>query len=158
MYKFIVLSLSLLGCTDGSHKTPNQPKAMEDVEIKSVEILSSGGELGYHTRILINKDSTHYKQTVAANPGNNSEYHKKTSPQDWKILIAKIDLVEFKASEEGKSVQPVDGIDTKISIVSNRDTTSKVNAYHSTVWKKIFEYVYYTSKPAFPRHPREDTK
>ncbi|ULT24519.1 hypothetical protein KUH03_37095 [Sphingobacterium sp. E70] len=44
--------------------------------------------------------------------------------------------------EEGKSVQPVDGVDTQIIIISDVDTISKMNAYNNKIWKSIVEHVY----------------
>jgi len=142
MYKIVVLFLFLISCTNNKNRTVNQPTITKDVDIKSIEIISSGGQLGSHTRMLIDKDSTHYRLTVAANPADNSEYSKKTVPRDWEDLTAQINLVEFRSSEEGKSVQPVDGIDTQIIIVSDVDTISKMNAYNNRVWKSIVEHVY----------------
>ncbi|MNX44049.1 hypothetical protein D3C86_745280 [compost metagenome] len=63
-------------------------------------------------------------------------------PQDWEALITQINLGEFRSSEEGKSVQPVDGVDTQIIIVSDVDTISKMNAYNNKIWKSIVEHVY----------------
>jgi len=142
MYKLVILSLFLISCTNNKNRTVNQPTITKDVDIKSIEIISSGGQLGSHTRMLIDKDSTHYRLTVAANPADNSEYHKKTVPQDWEALITQINLGEFRSSEEGKSVQPVDGVDTQIIIVSDVDTISKMNAYNNKIWKSIVEHVY----------------
>lgn len=142
MYKLVILSLFLISCTNNKNRTVNQPVVMKDGGIKSIEIISSGGQLGSHSRMLIDKDSTHYRLTVAANPADNSEYHKKTVPQDWEALITQINLGEFRSSEEGKSVQPVDGVDTQIIIVSDVDTISKMNAYNNKIWKSVVEHVY----------------
>lgn len=142
MYKLTVLSFFLLRCADSNNHKTAQPKNMENIEIRSVEIMCAGGQLGYSSRMLIDKDSTHYKQTVAVNPEKNSEYHKKTVSQDWSNLIANIDLVAFKSAKEGKSVQAMDGIDIKIIVVSNSDTISKMNAYNNSEWKYIVEHVY----------------
>ncbi|MEI2273495.1 hypothetical protein OHD16_15205 [Sphingobacterium sp. ML3W] len=146
MYKLVVLSLFLIGCTETKNKTSNSPGVMKDVVIKSIEVINTGGQLGFHSCIFIDKDSTHYRQTVAANPANNSEYHKKTVSQDWEDLTAKINLAEFRSSEEGKSVQPVDGIDTQVIVVSDAGTISKMNAYNNKIWKSIVEYVYHDKK------------
>jgi len=146
MYKLVILSLFLISCTETKNKTSNAPRVMKDVVIKSIEVINTGGQLGFHSSMFIDKDSTHYRQTVAANLANNSEYHKRTVPQDWENLTAKINLAEFRSSKEGRSVQPVDGIDTKIIIVSNTDTISKMNAYNNRVWKSIVEYVYHDKK------------
>lgn len=142
MYKLTVLSLFLLSCADSNNHKTAQPKVMKNIEIQSVEIMCAGGQLGYSSRMLIDEDSTHYKQTVAANPEKNSEYHKKTVPQDWHNLIAKINLVAFRSSKEGKSVQRMDGIDINIIVASNSDTISKINAYNNSEWKYIVEHVY----------------
>ncbi|MDF2476573.1 MAG: hypothetical protein K0S24_2056 [Sphingobacterium sp.] len=142
MYKLTVLSLFLLSCADSNNHKTAQPKVMKNIEIQSVEIMCAGGQLGYSSRMFIDEDSTHYKQTVAANPEKNSEYHKKTVPQDWHNLIAKINLVAFRSSKEGKSVQRMDGIDINIIVASNSDTISKMNAYNNSEWKYIVEHVY----------------
>lgn len=146
MYKLVVLSLFLISCTNNTKRTVNQPVVTKDLGIKSIEIISSGGQLGSHSRMLIDKDSTHYRLTVAANPADNSEYHKKTVSQDWEDLTAQINLAEFRSSKEGKSVQPVDGVDTQVIIVSDADTISKMNAYNNRVWKSIVEYIYHDKK------------
>lgn len=142
MYKLTILSLFLLSCADSNNYKTAQPKVMKNIEIQSVEIMCAGGQLGYSSRMLIAEDSTHYKQTVAANPEKNSEYRKKTVSQDWNNLIANINLVAFKSAKGGKSVQSMDGIDIKIIVVSNSDTISKMNAYNNNEWKYIVEHVY----------------
>ncbi|RKE56314.1 hypothetical protein [Sphingobacterium detergens] len=146
MYKLVILSLFLIGCTETKNKTSNSHGVMKDVVIKSIEVINTGGQLGSHSRMLIDRDSTHYRLTVAANPADNSEYHKKTVPKDWKDLTAQINLAEFRSSEEGKSIQPVDGVDTQIIIISDVDTISKMNAYNNKIWKSIVEHVYQHKK------------
>ncbi len=138
-----ILALIFTCCTDEKSKGRNQPTVMKETELKSVEVISTGGELGFYAHLSIDTDSTHYKQTVAANPADNSEYHKQTDLQDWKNLATKVDLTTFKAAKEGKSVQPVDGIDTKVVIVSNTDTISKMNAYNNSVWRDVVEQLYH---------------
>lgn len=138
-----ILALIFICCTDEKSKGRNQLTVMKETELKSVEVISTGGELGFYAHLSIDKDSTHYKQTVATNPADNSEYHKQTDLQDWKNLTIKINLTTFKTAKEGKSVQPVDGIDTKVVIVSNTDTISKMNAFNNSVWKDVVEQLYH---------------
>ncbi|OCA79011.1 hypothetical protein BBH99_20020 [Chryseobacterium contaminans] len=110
-------------------------------EIQAVKVVSAGGGLGFSSRTVINKDSIHYSRTMAANEANNMEYSKKLKPENWKNLVDKIDVKMFGAAKEGHSVQPVDGIDTKIIITTSAGDISKMNAYNDSAWKSIRDII-----------------
>ncbi|WP_347220157.1 hypothetical protein [Chryseobacterium sp.] len=60
---------------------------------------------------------------------------------DWKNIVNTIDINTFRNVKEGKSMQPIDGFDTKIIIISNAHTVSKMNAYKNLIWKNILENI-----------------
>ncbi|BAP32509.1 uncharacterized protein CHSO_3472 [Chryseobacterium sp. StRB126] len=109
--------------------------------ILSVKVVSAGGELEFSSSTVIDKDSMHYHRTVAANEADNMAYNRKVKPEDWKNLVDKIDLKMFGAAKEGHSVQPVDGIDTKIIVTTGAGDISKMNAHDDPEWKKILDDV-----------------
>ncbi|WP_160139983.1 hypothetical protein [Chryseobacterium sp. c4a] len=139
--KLMILSLLILiSCKENKSKTDHN--IMEHTEtIQSVKMVSAGGELGFSSSTLIDKDSIHYSRTVAANEAENLTYSRKVKTEDWKNLVATTDQKLFRAAKEGKSVQPVDGIDTKIIITTSTGGISKMNAYDNPVWKNIRDLV-----------------
>lgn len=137
----MILSVfTFLNCKEDKRKT--EKESIVDIpEIQSVKVVSAGGELGFSSRTVINKDSIHYSRTMAANEANNMEYSKKLKPEDWKNLVDKIDVKMFGAAKEGHSVQPVDGIDISIIVTISASDISKMNAYNDPAWKRIRDIV-----------------
>ncbi|VEH21616.1 Uncharacterised protein [Chryseobacterium nakagawai] len=139
-YVLIVLMISsiiTLVCCKESNKKSEQNITVHTETIRSVKVVSAGGELGFSSSTLINKDSIYYNRTVAANEAENLSYSKKVKPEDWKKLVAAIDHKLFGSAKDGKSVQPVDGIDTKIIVTTSAGAISKMNAYDDPAWKNI---------------------
>ncbi|WP_336959151.1 hypothetical protein [Chryseobacterium contaminans] len=132
--------ITLVNCKE--NKTNSGQNTMTNIEqVQSVKVVSAGGALGFSSSTVIDKDSIHYNRTVAANEADNLIYNRKMKPEDWERLADKIDIKIFGAATEGKSVQPVDGIDTKIIITTSAGNISKMNAYDNPVWKRIRDEV-----------------
>lgn len=140
LYVLTVLMISsiitLAGCKENKQKA-DQHSTVHTEAIESVKVISAGGAMGFSSSTLIDKDSIHYSRTVAANEAENFSYHKKVKPEDWKKLVGAIDQKLFAAAKEGKSVQPVDGIDTQIIVTTSTGDISKMNAYDVPTWKGI---------------------
>ncbi|SDJ11758.1 hypothetical protein [Chryseobacterium jejuense] len=134
----ILLVFILTGCKEDK-STSQQNMMVPATTIQAVKVVSAGGELGFSSSTVIDKDSIHYSRTMAANEANNMEYNRKLKPEDWKNLVDKIDLKMFGAAKEGHSVQPVDGIDTKIIVTTSAGDISKMNAHNDPEWKKILD-------------------
>lgn len=130
----------LIGCKENK-RTSQQNMMVHTETIQAVKVFSAGGELGFSSNTVINKDSIHYTRTMAANEANNRSYSRKVKPEDWKNLVDKIDLKMFGGVKEGYSVQPVDGIDTKIIITTSAGEISKMNAHNDPEWRKILDDV-----------------
>lgn len=129
-----------ISCQENKSKT-DQSNTIHTETIQSIKAISAGGEMGFFSSTSINKDSIHYSRTVAANEAENFTYSRKVKPEDWKNLVDKVDQKLFGAIKEGKSVQPVDGIDTKIIITTTTGDISKMNAYDDSAWKSIRDII-----------------
>lgn len=132
----ILFIFTLVGCKENKRK-PEQNTAAHTDEVQSVKVASAGGALGFSSSTLIDKDSIHYSRTVATNEAENLSYSRKVKPEDWKNLVDAIDQKMFGAAKEGHSVQPVDGIDTRIIVTISGIDISKMNAYDDPAWKRI---------------------
>lgn len=142
MGKLIVLSLfTFVGCKEGKKNT-GQAVVVNAEHIKSIEVVAAGGEMGFYSSILMDKDSIHYQRTIAVNEAENLKYSKRTKPEDWKNLVGKINLDAFKMVKEGRSIQPVDGVDTKIIITNDKENVSKMNAQDNPVWQNVLDDVH----------------
>ncbi|MGE8553374.1 MAG: hypothetical protein ACN6OB_05470 [Chryseobacterium jejuense] len=142
MNKLIAVSLLVfIGCHKKENNKLNQHNPAQSEEIRSLEVINFGGKFGVYSRISINHDSVHYSHKINTEP-HKMEFSQKIKAEDWKNIINKIDLNAFRNVTEGKSLQPMDGIDTKIMIISNKDTLSKINAYDNPIWKSILENVH----------------
>lgn len=128
--------ITLVCCQENKPKT-DQNNTVHPEAIQSVKVVSAGGALGFSSSTLMDKDSIHYSRTVATNETENLSYSKKVKPEDWKKLVDTIDQKLFKSVKEGHSVQPVDGIDTKIIVTTSTGAISKMNAYGDPAWKRI---------------------
>lgn len=131
-----LLILIFIGCKENKNSKDHDVNTNSEL-IQSVEVVSAGGELGFSSKTSIDKDSIHYDRTVAANPSDSLSYNRKMKSEDWKNLEDRIDLKMFGATKEGPSVQPVDGIDTRIIITTSAGEISKMNAQNNPQWKNI---------------------
>ncbi|MCS4301064.1 hypothetical protein [Chryseobacterium sp. BIGb0232] len=136
----IIILLVFVSCKENKSKTDDNIMVHTET-IQSVKMISAGGGLGFSSSTLIDKDSIHYRRTVAANEAENLTYSRDVKPEDWKKLVATIDQKLFRAVKEGKSVQPVDGIDTKIIVTTSAGDISKMNAYDDPAWKSIRDII-----------------
>ncbi len=105
--------------------------------IQLIEVVTQGGQLGYHTTCKITKDSVTHKLLVGTDTTKNTSFARATNEGEWQALLQNIDLKEFDAAQNGESRQPVDGTDTEISITSNGERISKTNAHNSAAWTRI---------------------
>lgn len=137
MNLLMILSVFTFISCKQDKRNAEQINKVDLLEIQSIKVVSAGGELGFSSSTVINKDSIYYSRTMAVNEANNMEYSKKLKPEDWKNLVDKIDVKMFGAAKEGHSVQPVDGIDTKITITTTAGGISKMNAHNDPEWRKI---------------------
>lgn len=141
MNLLMILSVfTFISCKQDKRNTEKN-NIVDILEIQSVKVVSAGGELGFSSSTVISKDSIHNSRTMAANEANNMEYRKKLKPEDWKNLVDNIDVKMFGAAKEGHSVQPVDGIDTKIIITTSAGDISKMNAHNDPEWEKILDII-----------------
>lgn len=133
----MVLVLALTSQTCG--RKAQKAMETENDEIKSIAIVSAGGQLGYSSFFEITKDSIKFSSHLAVDTTRNIAFSKRINPQDWNDMIGGIDLEIFKNATNGHSVQPVDGIDTEIIVKTNDDEISRLNAYDNEVWRWIEE-------------------
>lgn len=129
-------SLLLLGCGEKSSPAASPPKP-EATQILAVEVKSAGGQLGYTSQLRLTADSTFYTRTIMMEASQNDAFRRPTDPALWQSLTGDLNVDRFRNAASGESVQPVDGIDTEISILTNRDTISRLNAHESPEWQKI---------------------
>lgn len=137
----MILSVfTFISCKENKRNT-EQNTAVHTEQVQSVKMTSAGGQLGFSSTTLIDKDSIHYNRKMAANEANNLSYSRKIKPEDWKNLIDAIDQKMFGAAKEGHGVQPIDGIDTRIIVTTTAGDISKMNAYDDPAWKSIRDIV-----------------
>lgn len=139
----IIFLLSLIGCN--KNNKPSQHNPIHTEEIRSLEVVNFGGKFGVHSSTLINHDSVHFRHKINRE-SHNLEFSRKIKPEDWKNLVAEINLNDFRNMKEGKSMQPIDGIDSKIVMITNTDTISKMNGYDHPVWENILNHVFRFNK------------
>lgn len=130
-----------IACSKKENKKAGQSGSTNIEQIRSVEVVNFGGGLSVYSSTLINQDSLYYQHRMATVESHDIKFSRKINPEDWRNIVAKINLNTFRKVKEGKTMQPVDGIDTKIVIISNKDTISKMNGYDQYVWKNILDEV-----------------
>ncbi|MBO9732997.1 MAG: hypothetical protein J7623_30425 [Chitinophaga sp.] len=146
MRRIHILLLIVLCCSNGCNEQSGQSNGnihkiqnpgMDIHQVKSIEIVSEGGELGYRSRLLISADSVNYSVQVAVDATKNTQHSMKNAPEDWEAIVKEIDLPDFEKAVDGASRQPVDGIDTRVSITTNTGTITRTNAYENKTWNYI---------------------
>lgn len=150
MTRIHILLLIVLCCSNGCNEQSGQSKGnvhlvqnagMDIHEIKSIEIVSAGGELGYTSRLFVSADSIYYSVQVAVDSTKNAAHSMKNTPEDWLAVVKGIDLPDFRKAVDGASRQPVDGIDTRISITTKAGNITRMNAEENKTWSYILEQV-----------------
>lgn len=143
MNKLLLLSFLLLincGEKEPTATSPKEkPESVQKENIKSIEINSAGGQLGYVSHFIISKDSVIFQSDMTASENKKIESKRTIAPVEAEKIFKEIDIEDFKNATEGKSVQPVDGVDQTIILKLAGKDISKMNAHDNHTWKKILE-------------------
>lgn len=129
----ILIALAIVSC---SHKTEEQKIIKTENPVKSVSIASFGGQLGYSTSMKITKDSLYYDLNVAVDSTKRKHIQKPNTSYKLEDLINPDHIVSFSKVKNGESRQPVDGIDTEITIETDKNRYAVINGWDDKVWQK----------------------
>lgn len=150
---------SIIGCFQNSPKDSQSVKRAPESfgKIKSIEETSAGGEMGSFQSIFITKDS------IISEMGNayleqDTSLKAVLKAEEWKDLLQKIDLKDFRALKDGPSLQPADGMDTQITIITSKDTLQKMNASPSKKWYKYVDAIEHLFQEKFNISQNGSTK
>ncbi len=105
--------------------------------VQLIEVITQGGQLGYHSTCKITKDSVTHQLLVGTDSTRNTYFARATGEGEWQMLLQNMDLKEFQAAQNGESRMPVDGTDTEVSITRDGERISKTNANNSAAWTRI---------------------
>lgn len=131
-----VLSILMNSCNNHTQSTPRQ---LSHEEIEAVTIHTFGGMLGHTSILNITKDSVLFKRNTATNPESDSSYCHRNTKENWADLTSKINLGDFAAAKDERSHQPYDGLDTEITVKTNRREISRTNANQNKTWQRLAE-------------------
>ena len=76
---------------------------------------------------------------MTASENKKIESKKAIPPTEAEEIFQNIDIEDFKNAVEGKSVQPVDGVDQTIILKLEGKDISKRNAHDNKTWNKILQ-------------------
>lgn len=127
---FLSLSILIFSCSGA-----NQPHSME--KIKSVSISTFGGERGYFQSLIITPDTLYYESGSSVNTADNKSRKKNNSRYKFEDIISANQLSSFSNITSGKSLLPVDGSDTEITIKTAISEVSVRNAGNNGNWLAI---------------------
>lgn len=143
MNKLLLLSfLFLINCGEkkpASTSPKENPESVQKETIKSIEINSAGGQLGYVSHFVISKDSVIFQSDMTASENKKIESKKTIAPAEVEEIFQNIDIEDFKKAIEKESKQPVDGVDQTIILKIDGKEISKMNAYENNTWTKILQ-------------------
>lgn len=134
---FSLSGLLLLGSCGNA---PSAQKVSESEHIAAIEVRREGGDMGYASWMRITRDSAWYWSNTVMTPENDDSFSRANTPEAWHELAGELNLEGFRAAMEGESVQPVDGVDTEIAILTNKDTITKRNAYENPEWNHVLRH------------------
>lgn len=140
---FFLVALLLLGsCAADTPPAapPDMPQRLQTARILAVEVTNSGGMQGHYSHFRYTPDSVLFVRLVSAAPENDDSFRRANTPEAWQELAGALNLEGFRAAVEGESVQPVDGVDTEIAILTNKDTITKRNAYENPEWNHVLQH------------------
>lgn len=139
---FIYSSLILLSCNSQNEKNStitSDAANNESEQIERLEVISSGGMQGSYSSSILTKDSVYVTFSLAMDSLKNYSYQKENNETGWQSLINEIDIQDFKKAVNGESRLAFDGIDTKITIKTNKEEISRMNANTNKTWKTILD-------------------
>ena len=143
MNKLFLLSfLLLINCGEKKPTATSpkeKPESLQKENIKSIEINSAGGQLGYVSHFKISKDSIIFQSDMTAIANKKTESKKGIENAESEKIFKNIDIEDFKKAIETESKLPVDGVDQTIILKTGEDEISKMNAYDNKTWNKILE-------------------
>lgn len=143
MNKFLLLSfLLLISCGEKKQTATSpieNPESEQKENIKSIEINSAGGQLGYVSHFIISKDSVIFQSDMMAAPNKKIELKKAIEYAEAEKIFKNIDIEDFKKAIENESRQPVDGVDQTIILKLDGKEISKRNADDNKTWLKILQ-------------------
>ena len=115
------------------------PESTQTNIIKSIEINSAGGQLGYVSHFIISKDSVIFQSDMTASENKKIESKKAIATAESEIMFNNIDIDDFKKAIEKESKQPVDGVDQTIILNLDGKEISKMNAHDNKTWLEILQ-------------------
>ena len=143
MNKVLLVSfLLLLNCGEKNSTTTSQrgkPEKVQKENIKSIEINSAGGQLGYVSHFIISKDSVIFESDMTASENKKIESKKAIATAESEKIFNNIDIEDFKKAIEKESKQPVDGVDQTIILNLDGKEISKMNAHDNKTWLEILQ-------------------
>ncbi|KEY20175.1 hypothetical protein [Kaistella antarctica] len=143
MNKLLLVSFLLLNSCGEKNSTATSPKenpeSVQKENIKSIEINSAGGQLGYVSHFIISKDSVIFQSDMMASENKKIESKKAIPNAESEKIFNYIDIENFKKAIEKESKQPVDGVDQTIILNLDGKDISKRNAYDNKTWNKILQ-------------------
>ncbi|MCD9854906.1 hypothetical protein LUD75_09330 [Epilithonimonas sp. JDS] len=104
--------------------------------VKSVSIATFGGQMGYSISMKITKDSLYYDFNIAMDSTKRKHIEKPNIVYKLEDLINPDNIVRFSRVKDGESRQPVDGTDMEITIETDKDKYTVINAWDDEVWQK----------------------
>ena len=105
-------------------------------------------------KYIITKDSVHYKIIAHDSTRNITKSYANTK-QDWEKLVNSIDFEDFKNIKNGTSHQPFDGSDAEITIKTDKEEITKLNADKDESWAKIQKHLFETYYQPYVKENKE---
>lgn len=143
MNKLLLLSFLLLINCGEKNLTATSPKenpeSVQKENIKSIEIKSAGGQLGYVSHFILSNDSVVFQSDMTAVKNKKTESKNKTEDSESEKIFQNIDIEDFKKAVENESKLPVDGVNQTIILKTGEVEISKMNAFDNKTWNKILE-------------------
>lgn len=131
-----------MNCGEKKLTEPSPQEKSENVQkehIKSIEINSAGGQLGYVSHFIISKDSVIFQSDMTASENKKIESKKAIVTSEVEKIFNNIDIEDFKKAIEKESKQPVDGVDQTIILNLDGKEISKMNAHDNKTWLEILQ-------------------
>lgn len=130
------LSLSAFIIFSCTHKTEEQRIVKSENHVKSVSIATFGGEMGYSRSMKITGDSIYYDLNIAMDSTKRKHISKPNLSYALENIINPDQITRFSEVTDGKSLQPVDGTDTEITIETDKNKYAVINGWDAEIWQK----------------------
>lgn len=132
MIAIFIITLSFLSCN-----ADNKSRKNDETNIKSISCNTYGGMMGLSIQFKVTEDSLYYEYSTASDARKNVKSQKFNGKYQFTDIIKNNQIEGFSKIENGKSMLPIDGVDTEIIVQTGKRIDTVINGEKNMLFLQI---------------------